>query len=169
MNDQATKARGAKKDIGCLKAIAILMLIPGLFVVANYRQCGRMVILNWQKSKHTEAKYNLGSLFTAQAAYFGEYGTYAGGPHCFELLEWEPKAYVNDECYYTYWCGRDSIGPTAKDAKHWNCVNEWPVTTRNAFTVCAAGNADDEEIIIDTWSIRDDKNLRNDQNDNGLD
>ena len=150
-----------RKDKGCLLLLTIFLYMGGLglvSVVLGIHRHNRMI-------KQSEAKNNLSSLYTAQVVYFGEYGTYAGGPHCFDLLEWRPEG----DTKYTYWCDRDFIGPTKKGAQHWHCVNVKAVTSINAFTVCAAGNIDEEENIIDTWSMRDAKNLRNDQNDVGLD
>ena len=112
-----------------------------------------------------EAKTNLGALYTSQVAYFGEYGTYAGGPECFEMLGWEPEGATR----YTYWCGRDRIVPTAPDVEARECVNVKAMTSRDGFIMCAAGNIDEEDKVIDTWSTSDSHKPRNDLNDVDLD
>ena len=124
------------------------------------------------RAKQSEAKTNLGAIFTTQVAYFGEYNTYGGrveaadGGGCWADLGWGPEG----DTIYTYWCESSTfINPTKPGTTQQACVNETALVTQGAFTACASGNVDNEATIMDTWSMRDSKNLRNDQNDVGLD
>lgn len=66
------------------------------------------------KAKRSEAYMNLGSIYTAQKAYWAENGTYTdklSGPGS---LGWEPQGYSgggkNEKFYYTYGFGSGSEG-----------------------------------------------------------
>ena len=140
---------------GLIKFFVIEAIILG-FIFLAITPCLRFNT----RDRQSEAKTNMGALFTTQVAYFGEYGTYAGGPNCFEDLGWGPEG----ETKYTYWCGGDFIAPTKPGAEIQECVNVRAVSSRDGFTMCAAGNIDDDDVI-DTWSMRDSKNLRHDNDD----
>ena len=53
------------------------------------------------KAKQSEAKTNLGAVFTTQVAYFGENNTYST---MFSMIHWEPEG-AN---MYSYFAGVDS-------------------------------------------------------------
>ncbi len=114
------------------------------------------------RAKQSEAKTNLGSIFNAQQDYYGEYNTYAGGPNCFELLGWRAEG----DSLYSYYCGQDHVDADKQNAQVAPCVGVVPQTSRESFTVCAAGNID-RDATIDVWSMRDSKFLKNDLNDVG--
>lgn len=66
------------------------------------------------KAKRSEAYMNLGSIYTAQRAYWAEHGTYSdklSGPGS---IGWEPQGYKgggkNEKFYYTYGFGSGSEG-----------------------------------------------------------
>ena len=129
------------------------------------------------RAKQSEAKTNLGAIFTTQVAYFGEYSTYAGRPGdssgdgtaCFADLGWGPEG----DTLYTYYCGDDTenIECSKQNCAVTTCVDNTGgalayQTNRDSFTVCAAGNID-RDSTTDTWSMRDSKFLKNDWNDVG--
>lgn len=58
------------------------------------------------KSKTSEAKQNLGAIYTCQVAYFGEEETYGGGPDALDLINFAPEG----RNLYAYYCGEDMIG-----------------------------------------------------------
>ncbi len=116
------------------------------------------------RAKQSEAKTNLGAVFTTQVAYFGEYNTYAGDLECFTNLGWGTEG----DALYAYHCDTARI-PCDKQ----NCeqITGCPAaaaleSTRDGFTVCAAGNID-RDGTPDEWSMRDSKFLKNDSNDVG--
>ena len=120
------------------------------------------------RAKQAEAKTNLGAIFTTQVAYFGEYNTYAGraganGTGAFQDMGWGPEGYT----VYQYFAGGDNLLPTKPLADVMACVGSNEAVSIGAFTVCAAGNID-RDATEDTWSMRDSKFLRNDQNDVGM-
>jgi len=113
-------------------------------------------------AKQSEAKTNLGAIFTTQVSYFGEYGTYAGGKDCFARLGWSPEG----ETKYTYHCGGDTINPTRRGVAPTACLAYPPVSSKRAFTVCASGNID-HDATVDEWIMNDAKVLTNVVNDIG--
>ena len=81
------------------------MLIELMIVVAIIGILAAIAIpdfLKFQaKAKQSEAKSNLGAIFTAQVAYFGEFNTYGGGTRCFTDIAWGPEG----GSAYSYFCG----------------------------------------------------------------
>jgi len=67
------------------------------------------------KAKRSEAYMNLGSIYTAQKAYWAEHGTYSaklsGGS---DSIGWKPQGYAsggkNEKFYYTYGFGQGAEG-----------------------------------------------------------
>ncbi len=119
------------------------------------------------RAKQSEAKTNLGAIFTTQVAYFGEYNTYAGGPDCFENLGWAAEG----EALYSYYCGQDEIPCDRRGCDDHPCFQltlkpSLLKSSREGFTVVAVGNVDDDGFC-DVWSMRDSKFLKNDLNDLG--
>lgn len=106
------------------------------------------------KSKQSEAKTNLGAIFTAQEAYFGEQNTYGTA---FTYINWAPAG----RNLYTYVLPDQTID----NLKGVNCP---PAGTSGAdgtsFTALAGGNID-SDADCDEWSIDNSKDLRNDFND----
>ena len=113
------------------------------------------------KAKQSEAKTNLGAIFTTQVAYFGEQNTYAGSALCFNLLAWGPEG----DNLYAYCCGDGEglITNTKPQAGPFYAVGDCPgntETTTQAFTVGAVGNVDNDDDL-DTWEMNDAKRLTN--------
>jgi len=137
---------------GCCLVVGILAAIA---IPDFLKFCGR-------GHGQSEAKTNLGAIFTTQVSYFGEYGTYAGGKDCFARLGWSPEG----ETKYTYHCGEDAINPTKKGTTPTTCSVTAQATAPYAFTVCASGNVD-RDATIDEWVMNDAKVLTNTNNDGG--
>ena len=108
------------------------------------------------KAKQSEAKTNLGAIFTTQVAYFGENNTYAGNNVAFVSLAWEPEG----DNLYSYHCGGAVIA-NVKGTPTAGVVPGDVETTTNAFTVGASGNVDNDEEVIDQWIMNDSKLLKN--------
>ena len=107
------------------------------------------------KAKQSEAKTNLGAVFTTQIAYFGENNTFGGGSDCFDDLAWSPEG----GAMYSYFCGDNTIANT-KGTDTSGTVPPDVETTDQAFTVGASGNVDNDDDI-DQWQMNDAKNLVN--------
>lgn len=111
------------------------------------------------KSKESEAKQNLGAIFTCQVAYFGEYDTYAGGPEAFKLVNWAPEG----KNHYSYYLGEENIASRKGYPVTLELDNNWPLTMRpevsdTGFTAIAIGNVDSDDCP-DVWLINDTKVL----------
>jgi len=119
------------------------------------------------RAKQSEAKTNLGAIFTTQVSYFGEYNSYAGGADCFIVLGWGPEG----ETLYNYECDgmADNIPPTKGDPDPpvVACAILVSATTQFEFTMCASGNID-RDITQDEWVMNDAKVLTNTNNDVGM-
>jgi type IV pilus assembly protein PilA len=113
------------------------------------------------KPKQSEAKTNLGGIFTAQVAYFGEHNTYAGGPSAFAAMNWTPGG----TGLYSYFCG-DEVIPNEVGARvEQRPGGDWPYPVKPAssdtgFTCLALGNMD-HDPALDVWTIDDAKQLVN--------
>ena len=108
------------------------------------------------KARQSEAKTNLGAIFTTQVAYFGEQSTYAGGNNCFNLLAWGPEG----ENMYSYFCGSTTI-PNVRGTDSSTQAVAGVVTAETAFTVGAAANVDNDTSDFDHWTMHDSKVLNN--------
>jgi len=66
------------------------------------------------KAKRSEAYMNLGSIYTAQKAYWAENGTYSTKLSGKDSIGWKPQGYTSggkkEKFYYTYGFGRGSEG-----------------------------------------------------------
>jgi type IV pilus assembly protein PilA len=123
------------------------------------------------KAPQSEAKTNLGAIFTTQVAYYGENNTYAGragenGNGAFYDMGWSPEG----DTRYTYYAGGDYIAPTRpgvtmpfKPGKDWPYPIR-PESTAHGFTVLAIGNID-KDPCLDVWMMNDAKQLTNLVND----
>jgi len=126
------------------------------------------------KSKQSEAKTNLGALFTCQVAYFGEAGYYG---RSFNAINWAPEG----DNLYAYFLGdggvcdpeptlwTDTCG-TYDSVKVPGTINQtptgWAAVVPNAttFTAGASGQIDND-ATYDHWTINEQKQLNNTQND----
>ena len=104
------------------------------------------------KAKQSEAKTNLGAIFTTQVAYFGEKNTYGAD---FTVLNWAPSG----ESLYSYFAGDASITNTKGST---GCqTDDQPATASDTgFTATATGNIDND-TDCDQWRINDVKRVEN--------
>ena len=139
-------------------------LIELMIVVAIIGILAAIAIPNFlrfqAKSKQSEAKTNLGGIFTAQTAYFGEKNTYG----TFDHIAWAP---IGQSQIYTYYSGSDGNDGTAgtSDRKGPTTPTAWagsptPAMTATTFTAGAIGNVD-SDATLDIWEINDVKALNN--------
>ena len=138
-----------KKRFGCLIAVivVVILLVGAVISIPS-------ILTIQPKSKQSEAKQNLGAIFTTQVAYYGEFDHYAGGANCFDLLRWTPEGNTQ----YSYYCGSDKIACTNCDGK---CPEpEFLDYEKDSFTIFAVGNFD-KDSDCDVWTINDVKSLQN--------
>ena len=112
------------------------------------------------KSKQSEAKTNLGAIFTGQVAYHGEKNTYG---NTFELIAWAPEG-LN---LYNYIMG-DSPTILSKKGSEAVCNAGDAAVQQSSFTARAGANIDND-ASCDFWTVNDKKDLINGSNDVTLD
>ncbi len=112
----------------------------------------------------SEAKMNLGAIFTAYAQYYNDYGVYPSAPeirrgntvyNCFSIADWKPRGQTR----FAYECANRVVYPNLVGEPIINC----PVVTRanrDSFTIAACGNIDQDEVL-DVWTMNDSKTLEN--------
>ncbi|MHB1024875.1 MAG: type IV pilin protein [Desulfobacteria bacterium] len=148
-------------------------LIELMIVVAIIGILAAIAIPNFlrfqAKSKQSEAKTNLGGIFTGQTAYLGEkdqYGTFA-------QIAWAP---IGTSQRYTYYSGfanalTDFVpAPNPIGKTDWAGVTATPAQTQPSsgvagmFTAGAIGNID-TDTTLDAWTITESKSLVNQLDD----
>ena len=117
------------------------------------------------RAKQSEAKQDLGALYTTYQAYHNEYHTYPSSPliqkgdtlyNCFTITHWKPK---EQWPRYNFNCmGTEVFSPPLND---YPCPPGITTTaTKDSFTVAACGNVDND-ATVDVWTIDDRKKLKN--------
>ncbi len=138
----------------CLIRVAVVVFIVGVLALSS-PSCNWKHLMRFQsRARQSEAKVNLTAIGVAQAAYFDQHQTYAGGSDCFELLGWAPEG----ENVYAYYCGQDLIARKRRDT---GCAPpETVAIAKEAFTVYAVGNVD-KDSTCDLWTMDQTRQLQN--------
>ncbi len=143
-----------KSFSGCLVGLIAIVLFIAFALSYSFPS----FMFFQKKAKQSEAKQNLGAIYTSQIAYHGEFGNYAGGDNCFGLLGWQPE----DVTKYSYYCGKDKIASAYSKTK---CpAPDVPEYKDGAFTLFAVGNIDWDDTC-DIWTLNNDKYLENIKDD----
>jgi type IV pilus assembly protein PilA len=147
-------------------------LIELMIVVAIIGILAAIAIPNFlrfqARAKQSEAKQNLGAIFTAYTSYFSDNNTFPSSNaivlgtvtyNCLAVADWEPKGTIR----YNYDCvNTEAFSPPINNS---TCTP--PVVTAGTqidFTVAACGNVD-SDTIVDEWTIDTAKKLKNVQDD----
>ena len=144
-------------------------LIELMIVVAIIGILAAIAIPNFlrfqAKSKQSEAKTNLGGIFTAETSWFAEHNAFAG----LGLISWAP---VGSSVRYRYTLGVDAedlgLLTVTKVAADWNGAD--PGITNDVansiynFTAGAQGNID-TDTVLDAWTMTADRTLTNQWDD----
>jgi type IV pilus assembly protein PilA len=143
-------------------------LIELMIVVAIIGILAAIAIPNFMrfqaKSRQSEAKTNLGGIFTAQTAHFAEYNQFAD----FNVISWAPVGTAR----YRYTLGTEAndLGNTDLNISgaNWDGATPGIITDLEngifLFTAGAAGNIDTDPVL-DTWTIDVERNLVNRHDD----
>jgi len=156
-------------------------LIELMIVVAIIGILAAIAIPNFlrfqARAKQTEAKQNLGSIYTAYISYFSDISTYpstasitvgAQTYNCLNITDWEPKGRLrySYECFGNtpaYWPGWDEgVAPIAcSPAIVLSTAGGGAIIgTQIDFTVGACGNVDND-ATQDNWTIDNAKHFQN--------
>ena len=140
-------------------------LIELMIVVAIIGILAAIAIPNFlrfqAKSKQSEAKTNLGGIFTAETSYFSENNTYAD----LNVVSWAPIGTAVRYRYQMNNAGTNAMGQldTAVVAATWVGTTALGAGT-NQFTAGAQGNID-SDATLDAWQMNDVRTLSNAKDD----
>jgi type IV pilus assembly protein PilA len=116
------------------------------------------------KSKQSEAKTNLGGIFTAETSWFAENNLFAD----LGSISWAP---VGSSVRYKYTLGTANVlGLAAVDLSLANWAGATPLIVNDVtnsiytFTAGAAGSID-TDVALDTWTMTENRTLTNQWDD----
>jgi type IV pilus assembly protein PilA len=140
-------------------------LIELMIVVAIIGILAAIAIPNFlayqARAKQSEAKTNLGGIYTSQVGYFGEYNTYTDN---FDTLGYQ-VAGTSGRYNFRVTAGAGGAPQNRGVALPAGCAHDASVAfTVTGFTAGAVGNVDNDPTC-DVWTMNDLKTLFNNIND----
>jgi len=152
-------------------------LIELMIVVAIIGILAAIAIPNFlrfqARAKQSEAKQNLGAIYTAYISYFSDYNIYpmAAGTgcgtnlactdwNCLTAVDWAPTGQTR----YSYFCMNTLIFQNLLGTTINSCTTDYTDSDGQNFTVQACGNVDND-TTLDEWIVDDDKEITNTLND----
>jgi type IV pilus assembly protein PilA len=146
--------------LSMLKGKKGFTLIELMIVVAIIGILAAIAIPNFlrfqAKSKQSEAKTNLGGIFTAETAYFAEQNAFAN----LGTISWAPVGTAKYRYTTDAAGGTGDMGATLTFDGWVTATPIIAATTPPAFTAGAQGNID-TDALLDQWTINDVRDLRN--------
>jgi len=142
-------------------------LIELMIVVAIIGILAAIAIPNFlrfqAKSKQSEAKTNLGGIFTAQVSYFGERNHYGN----FDNIAWSPTGTTRYNYYSGTYSNQDPVLAPAPNSPADNVgsvtlalVTATANRTNSVFQAAAVGEID-SDTFLDEWTINNTRQLNN--------
>ena len=148
-------AKGGPNNVAWVIVPFIFIAIIGILAVIAIPN-----FLKYQaKSRQSEAKINLKGLFTSEAAYFSERGSYADR---FTDIGWEPTAGPKGKNSYTFYLTPNEKLPVG--SQQLLPSETVPFVENDKYLAVAVGNIDSDPTL-DVWAINQDGNLQNLIND----
>ena len=151
--------------LSMLKGKKGFTLIELMIVVAIIGILAAIAIPNFlrfqAKSKQSEAKTNLGGIFTAETAYFGEKNSFGD----LNVVSWAPTG--TPRYRYTLGTAANDLGDRTVTIvpADWNgCPVGISLVTPAGFTAGAQGNVD-TDATLDAWTMNDNRQLVNQWDD----
>lgn len=160
MESNQTVPKTKKTNRACLPIIvfsAICLIFAAITIPNFLRFCAR--------AKQSEAKQNLGAIYSAYQQYHSDHHTYPSAPeiqvgntvyNCFSVAGWAPKGQIR----YNYNCMNTEVFSPSSSYLSISCPGITTHADRNSFTIAACGNVDND-ATIDVWTINDKKRLKN--------
>jgi len=148
-------------------------LIELMIVVAIIGILAAIAIPNFlrfqARAKQSEAKQNLGAIYTAYTTYFSDWNTYPDAAsitigtntyNCLEVADWEPKGQLR----YNYECVETIAFTATVGSQMTGCGTITTAGDDVSFTIAACGNVDND-TSSDEWGVNQDKEIVNCSND----
>ena len=162
-----------KRELSCGFSLIELMIVVAIIAILSIIAIPNLTKYLY-KARRAEVYIHLGSLYTAQRAYWAEHGMYAKALTGPESLCWQPEGYQGggkkERFYYTYGFGHGNEGIHYMTGKCGSSAQGLSMTRadKDGFVIGAIadidGDGDPDIFIIDQRGviehIKDDLSLR---------